>query len=126
MLSVSNVFPLLQDTRVRYSASKHLARISARLPTFLAEQVLDNTLQLFSMHASPDQSMTDLPTVAEATWHGTCLTCAELARRGLIQTDRLPELLDWLKKVSDAFDVINTFSPSLRRCFSTYARVPIQ
>jgi tubulin-specific chaperone D len=38
--------------------------------------------------------------VAEATWHGACLTCAEMARRGLIQTNRFSELLGWLKKVS--------------------------
>ncbi|KAF8513769.1 TBCD protein [Gautieria morchelliformis] len=104
--TISVLFEGLQDkdTTVRYSASKHLARISARLPPFLVEQVLENVLQLFSMHASPEQGVEDLPAVAEATWHGTCLTCAEMARRGLIPTNRLSELLHWLKKAL-LFDV---------------------
>ncbi|KAF8583340.1 ARM repeat-containing protein [Ramaria rubella] len=99
-LTITMLLEALQDkdTTVRYSSSKHLARISARLPPFLAEQVLDNVLQLFSIHGMPGQKMEDLPAVAEATWHGTCLTCAEMARRGLIPKNRLPELLDWLKK----------------------------
>lgn len=75
--------------------------------------MLDNVLQLFLIHGSPSRRIQDLPAVAEATWHGTCLTCAEMGRRGLIHTDRLPELLDWLKKVSQKFDVIDClFTPS--------------
>jgi hypothetical protein len=120
------LFPFLQDTTVRYSASKHMARISARLPPFLAEQVLENVLQLFSMHASPEQDVESLPAVAEATWHGTCLACAEMARRGLIPTHRLPELLRWLKKVSITLEVVYNFSRCLRRYFSTYVKAPIR
>lgn len=126
MLPRDQLIPLLQNTTVRYSAAKHLARTSARLPPFLAGQVLDNILQLFSIHASPGLGIRDLPAVAEATWHGTCLACAELGRRGLIQTARLPELLDWLKKASNTIEFSDCCSPCLRHYFSTYVKAPIR
>ncbi|KIJ54812.1 hypothetical protein M422DRAFT_24702 [Sphaerobolus stellatus SS14] len=93
-----------RDTSVRYSSAKYLARVSERLPSFLTEQVLDNVTELFSIHLPASQRMEDLPTVAESTWQGACLACAEMARRGLITGNRLEELLEWLKKAL-LFDV---------------------
>ncbi|CDO71460.1 hypothetical protein BN946_scf184909.g54 [Trametes cinnabarina] len=39
-----------------------------------------------------------MPSVGESTWHGACLACAEVARRGLIPDERLTELIGWLSK----------------------------
>jgi tubulin-specific chaperone D len=44
-------------------------------------------------------SLYDMPAIAESTWHGTSLACAEMARRGLIPDDRLGELIEWMRKV---------------------------
>ncbi|KAI0761942.1 TBCD protein [Trametes elegans] len=87
-----------KDTIVRYSAAKGVARICERLPTDFAEQVLDQVLQLFSIHSIAVASIYDMPSIAESTWHGACLACAEMARRGLIPDERLAELIGWLSK----------------------------
>lgn len=63
-------------------------------------------MQLFSVHLIAVESFYEMPAVAEATWHGACLACAELARRGLVPNDQLSELVKWLTKVRQ--------SPSLR------------
>ncbi|KAF8510075.1 TBCD protein [Hysterangium stoloniferum] len=106
--SISTMLEGLQDkdTAVRYSAAKHLSRITERLPSFLAEQILDNVLQLFSVHSSPSQKMEDLPAVAEPIWHGACLACAEMARRGLIPQGRLGDLLEWLQKARHSLQAL--------------------
>lgn len=88
-----------KDTVVRYSAAKGIARIAERLPADFAEQVLEQVLHLFSIHSAGIASIYDLPSIAEATWHGACLACAEMARRGLIPDERLSELVEWLYKV---------------------------
>ncbi|KAI0086506.1 ARM repeat-containing protein [Irpex rosettiformis] len=87
-----------RDTVVRYSAAKAVARISERLPSDFSEQVLDNVIQLFSIHSMAAASMYDMPAIAEYTWHGTSLACAEMARRGLVPDDRLGELIGWMRK----------------------------
>ncbi|KAI8978670.1 TBCD protein [Trametes punicea] len=87
-----------KDTIVRYSAAKGVARICERLPTEFAEQVLDQVLHLFSIHSAAIATIYDMPSVAESTWHGACLACAEIARRGLIPDERLAELIGWLAK----------------------------
>lgn len=84
---------------VRWSAAKGVARIAERLPTDFAEQVLETVLGLFAIHSVASASLYDVPTVAEGTWHGACLACAEMARRGLVTADKLPELIGWLDKV---------------------------
>ncbi|KAI9058356.1 TBCD protein [Trametes sanguinea] len=87
-----------KDTIVRYSAAKGVARICERLPVDFAEQVLDQVLHLFFIHSAGIASIYDMPSIAESTWHGACLTCAEIARRGLIPDERLAELIGWLTK----------------------------
>lgn len=91
---------ILQDTIVRYSAAKGIARISERLPSEFVDQILDNVLHLFTIHSIGLARIYEMPAIAEGTWHGTCLACAEMARRGLIADERLGELLEWLIKVS--------------------------
>jgi hypothetical protein len=84
---------------VRYSAAKGIARVSERLPTDFADQVMEIVMGLFAIHSLAAASMYDLPAIAERTWHGACLASAEMARRGAISPDRLSELIEWLSKV---------------------------
>ena len=84
---------------MRWSAAKAIARISERLPAEFTRQVVDTVIGLFSIHSTAVASLYDMPAVAECTWHGTCLSCAELLRRGLIANDRLADVIDWIIKV---------------------------
>jgi hypothetical protein len=88
-----------QDTVVRWSAAKGVARISERLPGEFTRQVVDTVLGLFSIHSIAIAGLYDIPALAESTWHGACLSCAELLRRGLIPHDRLAGAIDWMIKV---------------------------
>ncbi|KAG6918759.1 hypothetical protein DXG01_011950 [Tephrocybe rancida] len=92
------IYTNVQDTVVRWSAAKGIARISDRLPPDFSDQILETILGLFSIHAVVAASLYDLPAIAESTWHGACLACAELARRGLVAPARLSELIEWLSK----------------------------
>lgn len=87
-----------RDTVVRWSAAKGIGRLSERLPNDFSSQVLENVLYLFSIHIIAGASVYDLPSIAEATWHGACLASAEIARRGLVPPTILPKLLDWLSQ----------------------------
>ena len=84
---------------VRWSAAKGVARISERLPPDFAEQVVENILGLFAIHSVAAASIYTMPSIAEATWHGTCLACAEIARRSLVPDNRLSDLFEWMSKV---------------------------
>ncbi|KAJ7250897.1 armadillo-type protein [Mycena haematopus] len=97
---LEQLFKSLQDkdTIVRWSAAKAVARISERLPTEFADQVLDTLMALFAIHSIAAASLYDLPAIAESTWHGACLACAEMARRGLVVPAALPTLIEWLSK----------------------------
>ncbi|KAL1950308.1 hypothetical protein VTO73DRAFT_5432 [Trametes versicolor] len=97
---LEDLFKALRDTDtiVRYSAAKGIARICERLPEDFAEQVLDQVIHLFSIHSAAVASIYDMPSIAESTWHGACLACAEMARRALVPDERLPELIGWLTK----------------------------
>ncbi|KAJ7670233.1 TBCD protein [Mycena rosella] len=97
---LEQLFKSLQDkdTIVRWSAAKAVARISERLPTDFADQVLETLMGLFAIHSIAAASLYDLPAIAESTWHGACLACAEMARRGLVSRPALPELIEWLSK----------------------------
>ncbi|KAJ7600517.1 TBCD protein [Mycena floridula] len=87
-----------KDTVVRWSSAKGVARVAERLPSDFADQVLETVMALFDIHSITAASMYDLPAIAEGTWHGACLACAEMARRSLVAPNRLQELLDWLSK----------------------------
>lgn len=87
---------------MRYSAAKGIARISERLPADFADQVLEMVMGLFAIHSLAAASLYDLPAIAESTWHGACLASAEMARRGVVAPNRLPELIEWLSKVQKA------------------------
>jgi len=88
----------VKDTIVRWSAAKGLARITERLPSDFAPQILDSVMDMFSIHLTEAANLGDLPAVAEATWHGAALACAEIARRGLVASDQLPILIGWISK----------------------------
>lgn len=87
---------------MRWSAAKAVARISERLPSEFADQVLDNVMALFSIHSIAGASLYNLPAIAESTWHGSCLACAEMARRALVAPEKLPQVLEWMSKVRSA------------------------
>ncbi|KAA1469978.1 TBCD protein [Dentipellis sp. KUC8613] len=87
-----------KDTIVRWSAAKGVASVAERLPADFDEQVLETVMGLFSIHSIAVASLYDMPTVAESTWHGASLACAEMARRGLVRDDKLKELIDWMSK----------------------------
>ena len=84
---------------MRWSAAKGVARISERLPREFTRQVVDTVIGLFSIHTIAIASLYDMPAIAESTWHGACLSCAEFLRRGLIPPDRLADVIDWMIKV---------------------------
>ncbi|KAF4617278.1 hypothetical protein D9613_005867 [Agrocybe pediades] len=97
---LGQTFEALQDrdTIVRWSAAKGVARIAQRLPKDFAGQVLETVMGLFEIHSIAAASLYDLPAIAEGTWHGACLACAEIARRGLVGPEHLPQLVEWLSK----------------------------
>jgi hypothetical protein len=92
--------PYSQDTIVRWSAAKGIARISEHLPLDYIEQVLDTIIALFSIHSVAAASLYDMPTIAESTWHGSCLACAEMIRRDLIPSKMVLQVIEWMSKVS--------------------------
>lgn len=87
-----------RDTVVRWSAAKGIGRLSERLSSDFAGQVMENILHFFSIHTVAGATVYDMPSIAEATWHGACLASAEMARRALVPPTLLPNLLDWLSK----------------------------
>ncbi|KIN99611.1 hypothetical protein M404DRAFT_16471 [Pisolithus tinctorius Marx 270] len=87
-----------RDTVVRWSAAKGIGRLSERLSNDFAGQVMENILHLFSIHTIAGATVYDMPSIAEATWHGACLASAEMARRALVPSTLLPNLLDWLSQ----------------------------
>jgi hypothetical protein len=72
------------STVVRWSAAKGVGRITERLPSLCADDVLDAILWLFH------------DTYNDRCWHGACLALAELARRGLLLPQRLHEVIPFL------------------------------
>ena len=122
----TNIF--FQDTSVRWSAAKGIARISHRLPLPYVEQVLDNLLEFYSAYGMSTPP-TELPVTAELSWHGATLAFAELARKNLVPARRLREVMTWMFKAwlddeCHQFHVL--IYPNRRHCFSTYAKVRLQ
>ncbi|KAF9046718.1 armadillo-type protein [Panaeolus papilionaceus] len=97
---LQTLFEALQykDTVVRWSAAKGIGRIAERLPKDFANQVLEMLFGLFEIHSVAAATMYDLPAIAESTWHGASLACAEMARHNLIEASYLPQLIEWLSK----------------------------
>ncbi|KAJ9188468.1 hypothetical protein P3X46_003825 [Hevea brasiliensis] len=74
------------DTVVRWSAAKGIGRVTSRLTSALSEEVLSYVLELFS------------PGEGDGSWHGACLSLAELARRGLLLPANLPKVVPFVVK----------------------------
>eukprot|EP01135_Chromosphaera_perkinsii_P011023 Nk52_evm57s2309 gene=Nk52_evmTU57s2309 len=74
------------DTIVRWSAAKGIGRITGRLSSSFADDVLESVLRLFSLQEG------------DGAWHGGCLAVAELARRGLLLPRRLAEVVPLTSK----------------------------
>ena len=74
------------STVVRWSAAKGIGRITERLPSLCAEDVLDALLEMFHDYEN------------DKAWHGACLTLAELARRGLLLPHRLGDVIPHVVK----------------------------
>lgn len=68
---------------------------------------METVLGLFEVHSLAAGSIYDIPTMAEGTWHGACLACAELARRSLVGPRFLPRLIEWSSKVRHRFDSVD-------------------
>jgi len=68
-------------TIVRWSSAKGIGRVTERLPSICADDVLDAILEMFRDREKDN------------SWHGACLALAELARRGLLLPKRLDEVV---------------------------------
>ncbi|KNE71279.1 hypothetical protein AMAG_20325 [Allomyces macrogynus ATCC 38327] len=93
-----------KDTIVRWSAAKGVGRITYRLPKELAEEVCISILDLFNENVVIENGQFDLAGVADVTWHGACLALAELARRGLLLPEQLPQAISWME-LALSFDI---------------------
>ena len=74
----------------------------------------------FAIHSIAVTTIYDMPTIAESTWQGACLACAEIARRGLVSDEHLPVLLGWLSKVRSRYisvQIPRPIDPSLGHLF---------
>jgi len=81
--SMAQLIQSLTDpaTTVRWSCAKGIGRVTERLPSICADDVLDSLLEL----CQDDEN--------DNAWHGACLALAELARRGLLLPKRLDEVV---------------------------------
>ncbi|ELR13906.1 HEAT repeat domain containing protein [Acanthamoeba castellanii str. Neff] len=75
-----------KDTIVRWSSAKGIGRITERLPKELGDEVVQGVIDLFSF------------TESDGAWHGGCLAFGELARRGLLLTHRLADIVPLVTK----------------------------
>lgn len=66
---------------MRWTAAKGLGRITGRLSKDFADQIVAQLSELFK---SDDR---------DSTWHGACLSLAELCRRGLLLPERIEEFI---------------------------------
>lgn len=88
---------------MRYSSAKYLSRLSVLLPPSMSSQIVSAVISLFAGSEVDPVVMTDKGKVVdpgggpggEGKWHGVCLALAEMARRGLIASDHMSELLPW-------------------------------
>ncbi|KAF4045773.1 Tubulin folding cofactor D C terminal [Phytophthora infestans] len=71
-----------KGTVVRWSAAKGIGRITGRLPYEFADDIVQSVLELF------------VATEDDGAWHGASLALAELARRGVLLPQRLPDAVE--------------------------------
>lgn len=134
---------IVQDTIVRYSAAKYLARITASLPEGFQEQIVSATLALFGGTDDEPVIESSFNTIVDpggsgsggtmgfggaeslrgdARWHGVCLALAELARRGLVREEVLGETVTWILKVGP--DLTSQAHADARPSLSIYEERP--
>lgn len=94
----------MQDTIVRWSVAKYLARIAERLPPSFSHQIVEVLLSTF------DDDSEDADDCGTAL-HGASLALAELARRRQIPTDLIPSLLPCVLRVRSFPFEIYLFCP---------------
>ena len=86
-----------QDSRVRWTASKALARTSACLPVAFIDEIVSAILALFTENvvrlSAPNE---DLSLVSASTWHGAALCLASFLRDTLLTPDQARECLPWV------------------------------
>ncbi len=84
--SMAQMMQYLTDpsSAVRWSVAKGIGRLTERLPILCADDVLDALLELCTNEQNYENDF---------VWHGSCLTLAELARRGLLLPSRLAEVM---------------------------------
>nr|CCA27261.1 tubulinspecific chaperone D putative [Albugo laibachii Nc14] len=75
-----------RDTITRWSSAKGIGRITSRLPYIYADDIVISVLELFN------------PSESDGAWHGGSLALAELARRGLLLPQRLPQAVECTEK----------------------------
>lgn len=92
-MSPIGVWRWRQDTIVRFSAAKYLARISDKLPKEMAGEVAAALLDMF------EGGFDELDS-AERVLQGCCFAFAELARRGGVQEELVERLIACALKVS--------------------------
>jgi len=74
------------STVVRWSAAKGIGRVTNRLPSLCAHDVIDAVLEFFD----------DID--KDHHWHGACLALAELARHGLLLPSRLTDVVPFVTR----------------------------
>ena len=90
-----------KDTIVRWSAAKYISRLSSLLPLSFSDQIAEAVISLYDRDAVSvgETDEYDLSAVKESTWHGASLAVAEMARRGVLNPERLAQLVPWLLRV---------------------------
>ena len=87
----------LQDSRVRWTASKALARISSRLPVPFIDEIVSAILALYAENvvriSAPDE---DFSLVSASSWHGATLCLASFLRDTLLSLEQVGEGLPWI------------------------------
>ena len=114
------VVSLTKDSRVRFSASKSLARMAARVPEEMRMQLIEALLEQLAENAQMDSVLLDkmasstvqsfspslvhaldaydMYAVSDSTWHGVFLALAECMRRALVPIPLLCRVMYWVHR----------------------------